>query len=64
MAISPSDDYPQSPELPSPTLQASALQVDSPPPTKFSLRRCGRIFNTGTLPEELKKLAKSPQSSD
>ncbi|KAA1071154.1 hypothetical protein PGT21_020569 [Puccinia graminis f. sp. tritici] len=58
MAVSPNDDYPQSPELPSPTPQAS----DSPPPTKLAQRRRGRIFNTDNLPEELKKLARSPHS--
>ncbi|WAQ84280.1 hypothetical protein PtA15_4A733 [Puccinia triticina] len=58
MAISPPDDSPPNPELP--TAQTSALHP-TPPPT-FSDRRRGMVFNPSSLPAQLKELAETEAS--
>ncbi|WAQ93230.1 hypothetical protein PtA15_18A288 [Puccinia triticina] len=58
MAISPSEDCPPSPELP--TAEASALH--GPPPSTSSRRRRGLVFTPSSLPQELKELAKTEDS--
>ncbi|WAR55071.1 hypothetical protein PtB15_4B690 [Puccinia triticina] len=58
MAISPTQDRPPSPELP--TAQASAPH--GPPPSASSLRRRGLVFTPSSLPQELKELAETQDS--
>ncbi|WAQ84242.1 hypothetical protein PtA15_4A695 [Puccinia triticina] len=58
MAVSPTQDRPPSPELP--TAQASAPH--GPLPSASSLRRRGLVFTPSSLPQELKELAKTQDS--